>query len=90
MTREDVKAIVFEEIEKVIDHSDDLDPTDLFEEASFTDDLGFDSLDEIELVMHLEKRFNIGVPDDNIEELSGATIKDWIDYLYTFPEICGR
>lgn len=48
-------------------------------EASFTGDLGADSLDTVELIMELEKEFNISIPDDQAEKI--ATIGDAIAYI---------
>ena len=47
--------------------------------ASFTDDLGADSLDIVELVMSLEEEFDIEIPDEDAEKIQ--TIGDAIDYL---------
>ena len=48
-------------------------------EASFTNDLGADSLDTVELIMEFEKEFNISIPDDQAENI--ATVGDAIKYL---------
>ncbi|MBM4366814.1 MAG: acyl carrier protein [Deltaproteobacteria bacterium] len=48
--------------------------------ASFIDDLGADSLDIVELVMAIEKGFNIEIPDDDAEKIS--TVQDAIDYIH--------
>jgi acyl carrier protein len=48
-------------------------------EASFTNDLGADSLDTVELVMEFEKAFNIQIPDEDAEKI--ATVGDAIKYL---------
>ncbi len=47
--------------------------------ASFIDDLGADSLDIVELVMAIEKEFNIEIPDEDAEKI--ATVQDAIDYI---------
>jgi acyl carrier protein len=47
--------------------------------ASFTNDLGADSLDTVELVMEFEKAFNIQIPDEDAEKIS--TVGDAINYL---------
>jgi acyl carrier protein len=47
--------------------------------ASFTNDLGADSLDTVELIMEFEKEFNITIPDDQAEKIS--TVGDAIDYI---------
>jgi len=48
-------------------------------EASFTNDLGADSLDTVELIMEFEKEFNIAIPDDQAEKI--ATVGDAITYI---------
>ena len=48
-------------------------------EASFTNDLGADSLDTVELIMEFEKEFNITIPDDQAEKIS--TVGDAINYI---------
>ncbi|MEX1139788.1 MAG: acyl carrier protein [Bacteroidota bacterium] len=48
-------------------------------EASFTNDLGADSLDTVELVMEFEKVFNVQIPDEDAEKIS--TVGDAIKYL---------
>lgn len=47
--------------------------------ASFIDDLGADSLDIVELVMAIEKTFDIEIPDEDAEKI--ATVQDAIDYV---------
>ncbi len=48
-------------------------------EASFTNDLGADSLDTVELIMEFEKQFNISIPDDKAEGIQ--TVGDAIAYI---------
>ncbi len=48
-------------------------------EANFTNDLGADSLDTVELIMEFEKEFNISIPDDQAENI--ATVGQAIDYI---------
>jgi len=48
-------------------------------EASFTNDLGADSLDTVELIMEFEKEFGISIPDDKAEKIS--TVGDAIKYI---------
>ncbi len=47
--------------------------------ASFIDDLGADSLDIVELVMLIEKDFDLEIPDEDAERIS--TVQDAIDYI---------
>ena len=53
--------------------------SEVTETASFTNDLGADSLDTVELIMELEKAFNISIPDEQAENI--ATVGDAIKYL---------
>jgi len=54
-----------------------VDESEVTPEASFTNDLGADSLDTVELIMEFEKEFNIGIPDDQAETIGsvGEAIK---------------
>jgi acyl carrier protein len=56
-----------------------VDASRVIPEASFTNDLGADSLDAIELVMAFEETFNVGIPEDAVETI--ITVKDAIDYI---------
>lgn len=56
-----------------------VDEADVKPEASFTNDLGADSLDTVELIMEFEKSFNISIPDDQAEKI--ATVGDAIAYI---------
>ncbi len=49
------------------------------DDASFVDDLGADSLDIVELVMAIEKAFNIDIPDEDAEKIE--TVEDAINYI---------
>ena len=48
-------------------------------DASFTNDLGADSLDTVELIMEFEKEFNIAIPDDQAENIQ--TVGDAVSYI---------
>jgi len=54
-----------------------VDASEVTPDASFTNDLGADSLDTVELIMEFEKEFNIAIPDDQAENIStvGEAIK---------------
>lgn len=66
-----VKAIIVDKL--------GVDESEVAPEASFTNDLGADSLDTVELIMEFEKEFNIAIPDDQAEKI--ATVKDAISYI---------
>lgn len=56
-----------------------VDEKDVTPESSFTNDLGADSLDTVELIMEFEKEFNIAIPDDQAENI--ATVGEAIKYI---------
>jgi acyl carrier protein len=56
-----------------------VEESEVTETASFTNDLGADSLDTVELIMEFEKEFNISIPDDQAEKIS--TVGDAISYV---------
>jgi acyl carrier protein len=56
-----------------------VDENEVTPEASFTNDLGADSLDTVELIMEFEKEFNIAIPDDQAEKI--ATVGSAITYI---------
>ena len=56
-----------------------VDESEVTPEASFTNDLGADSLDTVELIMEFEKEFNIAIPDDQAEKI--GTVGDAINYI---------
>lgn len=56
-----------------------VDKAEVTPEASFTGDLGADSLDTVELIMELEKEFNVSIPDEQAEKIQ--TVGDAISYL---------
>jgi len=68
---EKVKAIIVDKL--------NVEPTEVTEEASFTNDLGADSLDTVELIMEFEKEFGISIPDDQAEKIT--TVGDAIKYI---------
>jgi len=68
---EKVKQIV---VEQLGDEEGEVTPS-----ASFVDDLGADSLDQVELVMAFEEAFDVEIPDEDAEKI--RTVKDAIEYL---------
>jgi acyl carrier protein len=66
-----VKAIIVDKL--------GVDENEVTENASFTSDLGADSLDTVELIMEFEKEFNIAIPDDQAETI--VTVGDAIKYI---------
>jgi len=56
-----------------------VDESEVTAEASFTNDLGADSLDTVELIMEFEKDFNLSIPDEDAEKI--ATVGDAVKYI---------
>ena len=77
MTREDVAA----RVKKVVVEHLGVEESKVVEEASFVNDLGADSLDQVELVMKFEDEFGCEIPDEAAERLT--TIKAAIAYVET-------
>lgn len=72
-------ATVTERVTKVIVDRLGVDEVEVKPEASFSDDLGADSLDVVELVMELEDEFDMEISDDDAEKI--ATVGDAISYI---------
>ncbi|MBP7225595.1 MULTISPECIES: acyl carrier protein [Arcobacter] len=68
---DDVKEVVIEQL--------DCDPAEVKEDSKFIEDLGADSLDVVELVMALEEKFDIEIPDEDAEKI--LTVADAIKYI---------
>ncbi len=66
-----VKAIIVDKL--------GVDENEVTMEASFTNDLGADSLDTVELIMEFEKEFNIAIPDEEAEKIQ--TVGDAVKYI---------
>lgn len=56
-----------------------VDENEVTPEASFTNDLGADSLDTVELIMEFEKEFNLSIPDEEAEKI--GTVNDAVTYI---------
>ncbi|KAL4266896.1 Acyl carrier protein [Pleurotus pulmonarius] len=63
---------------------DKVDPSKLSSTASFSKDLGLDSLDSVEVVMAVEEEFSIEIPDQEADEIQ--TVGQAIDYIAKTPE----
>ncbi len=68
---DDVKEVVVEQL--------NVNPDEVKEESKFVEDLGADSLDVVELVMALEEKFDIEIPDEDAEKI--ATVADAIKFI---------
>lgn len=70
---------IAEKVKNIIVDKLGVDASEVTPEASFTNDLGADSLDTVELIMEFEKEFDISIPDEQAEEI--LTVGDAITYL---------
>lgn len=70
-TEERVKAIIEDKLY--------VDKSEITDNANLADDLGADSLDQIELVMELEKEFDITIPDEDFDGI--ATVGEVVEYM---------
>jgi acyl carrier protein len=66
-------------IKKIICEQLDVPEEDVVPEASFVDDLGADSLDQVELIMAMEEEFDVSIPDEDAENI--GTVQDAINYV---------
>ncbi|SMO42098.1 acyl carrier protein [Fodinibius sediminis] len=66
-----VKAIIVDKL--------GVDEEEVTHDANFTNDLGADSLDTVELIMEFEKEFDISIPDEDAENI--ATVGNAVEYL---------
>ena len=72
-------AVVEEKVKKIICEQLNVSGEDVVPDASFVDDLGADSLDQVELIMAMEEEFDVSIPDEDAEKIS--TVKDAIEYI---------
>jgi acyl carrier protein len=70
---------IAQKVKQIIIEKLGVEESEVTPEASFTNDLGADSLDTVELIMEFEKEFNISIPDDQAENIS--TVGQAISYL---------
>ncbi|MBI1193318.1 MAG: acyl carrier protein [Bacteroidetes bacterium] len=70
---------IAERVKKIIIDKLGVDESEVNPEASFTNDLGADSLDTVELIMEFEKEFNISIPDEQAENITN--VGEAISYL---------
>ncbi len=68
-----------ERVRKIVAEHLDVDISKVLPNASFIDDLGADSLDQVELVMAFEEEFGIEIPDDQAEKI--VTLEDAVKYI---------
>ncbi|OLB33050.1 MAG: acyl carrier protein [Acidobacteria bacterium] len=75
----DEKKDLVEKVKQIIAEQLGVDEGEVTPSASFVDDLGADSLDQVELVMALEEAFGVEIPDEDAEKL--RTVQDALDYI---------
>lgn len=72
-------ATIAEKVTKIIVDKLGVDESEVTSKASFTQDLGADSLDTVELIMEFEKEFNLSIPDEQAEKIT--TVGEAVTYL---------
>ncbi len=70
---------VVNKVKKIICEQLDVSEEDVVSKASFVDDLGADSLDQVELIMAMEEEFDISISDEDAENIN--TVQDTVDYI---------
>lgn len=70
---------IFQDLKEIIIEQLGVEEEKVTLEASFTDDLGADSLDVVELVMALEEKFNVEISDEKADKIS--TVEDLVKYI---------
>ena len=75
MAREDITAGLAEILEEVAG----VNPDDVAEDKSFTEDLDVDSLSMVEVVVAAEEKFGVKIPDEEVSNL--RTVRDAVDYI---------
>lgn len=73
------QADIAQKVQDIIAQNLDVDRSAVVPSASFVNDLNADSLDIVELVMGIEKEFDLEIPDDEAEKI--RTVQDAIDYI---------
>lgn len=70
---------IADKVKQIIVDKLGVDESEVSHEASFTNDLGADSLDTVELIMEFEKEFDVSIPDEEAENIQ--TVGQAVDYL---------
>ncbi|HEX4485875.1 MAG TPA: acyl carrier protein [Terriglobales bacterium] len=87
MAAEENKELLVK-VKQIISEQLGVDEDEVTTTASFVDDLGADSLDQVELVMALEEKFEIEIPDDDAEKM--RTVQDAIDYIEKHAKVISK
>jgi acyl carrier protein len=75
----EIVMALFDDVKEVVVEQLNVNPDEVKMESKFVEDLGADSLDVVELVMALEEKFNIEIPDDQAEKIQ--TVGDAVKYI---------
>jgi len=70
---------LIDEVKEVVAEQLNVDPSEIKEDSKFVEDLGADSLDVVELIMALEEKFAIEIPDSDAEKI--VTVGDAVKYI---------
>jgi len=70
---------LFDDVKEVVVEQLNVNPDEVKEESKFVEDLGADSLDVVELVMALEEKFDVEIPDEDAEKI--ANVSDAIKFI---------
>ncbi len=71
--------MVFDKVKEIIVKELEVDPNLIKPETSLKEDLGFDSIDAVEVIMSLEEEYNISISDDEAQNI--ITVQDLVDYI---------
>ena len=74
-----IMSNIADKVKQIIVDKLGVDESEITEASSFTNDLGADSLDTVELIMEFEKEFDIAIPDEEAEKI--ATVGNAVSYL---------
>ena len=75
------RQTAFEQVKEIIVEQLGIGPDEVRDEASFQEDLNADSLDLVELIMSMEDKFGVKIPDEDAEKI--LTVADAVDYVVT-------
>ncbi|MBD2483880.1 acyl carrier protein [Planktothrix sp. FACHB-1365] len=76
---QETNTTLFEKVKEIVKEQLDVEEDKITPEANFIDDLGADSLDKEKLVMALEEKFEVEIPDEDAENLN--TVQDVVNYI---------
>ncbi len=77
--KKEIVMAIFDDVKEVVVEQLNVNPDEVKMESKFVEDLGADSLDVVELVMALEEKFGIEIPDDQAEKIQ--TVGDAVKYI---------